>query len=107
MRHVPPFFGNTSLLYKTNRFKTSVYVNYNGVRKWDDMAPSEQDKAYLYTVDGTPAWTTLNIRVSYQLHKNIQVNCGMENILDLHYRPYSSGISAAGRNFYLTIRASL
>ncbi len=107
MRHVPPFFGNTSVFYTTNRLKASLYCNYNAARKLEDMAPSEQDKAYLYTEDGAPAWYTLNMKLSYQLHKNIQVNCGLENILDVHYRPYSSGISAPGRNFYLTLRASL
>jgi hemoglobin/transferrin/lactoferrin receptor protein len=32
---------------------------------------------------------------------------GVENIMDERYRPYSSGIVAAGRNFYLTFRAYL
>jgi len=27
-----------------------------------------------------------------------------ENLMDLHYLPFSSGISAPGRNFILTIR---
>ena len=31
---------------------------------------------------------------------------GLENILDVHYKTYSSGISAPGRNLILTLQAS-
>jgi hemoglobin/transferrin/lactoferrin receptor protein len=31
----------------------------------------------------------------------------LENITDIRYRPYSSGISAAGRNLILSLRAQI
>jgi hemoglobin/transferrin/lactoferrin receptor protein len=30
----------------------------------------------------------------------------LENILDHHYKPFASGISAPGRNFMVTLRAA-
>ncbi len=108
LRHVPPLFGNTSLVYKSNSFRVDIYSNYSGRKDFNDMAPSEQSKSYLYAPDGSsPAWYTLNIKSSYQVNQQIQINLGVENILDHHYRTYSSGISAPGRNIYFALRASI
>ena len=104
LRHVAPFFGSTRLIYKQNKLKGEFILNYNGKRSWEDLAPSEQSKAYLYTEDGSPAWTIVSLKGSYQLNKTFQVNAGMENIFDLNYRPYSSGISAPGRNLYVSLK---
>jgi hemoglobin/transferrin/lactoferrin receptor protein len=72
------------------------------------MAPSEQAKTHLYAPDGSsPAWFTLNIKASYQVNQQVQVNLGLENILDTHYRPYSSGISAPGRNIIFALKANI
>ncbi|MEA3496773.1 MAG: TonB-dependent receptor [Bacteroidota bacterium] len=108
IRHVPPFFGSTRISYKTNSLRIDFYSNYNGSKDFKDMSPSEQSKDYLYASDGsTPAWLTLNLKGSYQLNQKIQFNLGLENILDVHYRPYSSGISAPGRNISFAIRATI
>lgn len=65
---------------------------------------SEQEKDYIYAMDESgnpyqPSWYTLNLKISYQLLDNFELYLGVENITDQRYRPYSSGISAAGRNF--------
>ena len=46
----------------------------------------------------SPSWATLNFGAQYEITKALQVNAVLENITDKRYRPYSSGISAAGRN---------
>ncbi|UTW64353.1 TonB-dependent receptor [bacterium SCSIO 12741] len=107
LRHVSPAFGKTSAFYKTEKLRAEFYTQYNAWRHWDDLAPEEQGKPHLYTQDGTPAWYTLNIRASYKFLDYFEANVALENILDRHYRPYSSGISAAGRNLILSIRASI
>ena len=66
----------------------------------------------MYTLDEngelfSPGWYTLNINVAYQLQSLIQINAGIENLLNTRYRPYSSGIASPGRNFMLTVRASI
>ncbi|MCB0298058.1 MAG: TonB-dependent receptor, partial [Calditrichaeota bacterium] len=42
---------------------------------------------------------------AYQFNPRWQVTLGIENLLDLRYRPYSSGIAAAGRNVIVGLRA--
>lgn len=53
---------------------------------------------------GSLAWMTYNFYGDYQINDKFSVNFGVENILDLHYRSFSSGVSAAGRNFIIGIR---
>ena len=89
-----------------------MYAVYNGEISNADLAPSEIEKDYLYAKDSNgnvycPSWYTLNLKLSYQLFENFEVYAGVENITDQRYRPYSSGISAAGRNFIGSLRLNL
>jgi hemoglobin/transferrin/lactoferrin receptor protein len=43
---------------------------------------------------------------SYQLFSFLEINAGIENIRDLRYRTYSSGLTAPGRNFTFSIKGS-
>jgi len=112
LRHVSPLFGSTSLLYKIKNTEIVFYTNYNGEVSYKNLAPSEREKAYMYAIDAdgnpySPAWFTINLKASYQLTPNIQIDAGIENILDDRYRPYSSGICAPGRNLIIALRGKL
>lgn len=107
MRHVAPLYGQAGITYKAERLRIELYSQFNGEKNISDFALSERSKTHIYTRDGTPAWATVNIKTSYQIHAGVQMNVGMENIFDKHYRPYSSGISAPGRNIILALRAVL
>jgi len=110
LRHVAPVFGSTHFVFKTSRFETDLYSIYNGPRKFKKMAPTELEKPYLYATDEnnnpwSPGWYTLNLKLSYSFINRITVMAGVENILDHRYRPYSSGIVSAGRNFIISLNA--
>ncbi len=109
-RHAPPWFGVSRLSYGTQNLDLQLYLNYSGKRNFKDLPESEKGKTYIYAIDdnGNPyaaGWYTLNFKASYRLSDMFTVNGGIENITDRRYRPYSSGISAAGRNFILSLRA--
>jgi len=53
-----------------------------------------------------PAWYTLNLKTAYQLNKHFNIQLAMENIFDVHYRTFASGISAPGRNFIIALRGN-
>ena len=55
---------------------------------------------------GSLAWMTYNFYGDYKISDKFSINFGVENILDIHYRPFSSGVSAAGRNFIIGIRGN-
>jgi hemoglobin/transferrin/lactoferrin receptor protein len=112
LRHAPPFYGSTHLHYNTGKLHVEAYSLYNSEISNKDLAPSEQAKTDIYAKDDqglpySPGWITANLRASYQLLKHLQVTAGWENITNQQYRPYSSGIVAAGSNFIFALRASL
>lgn len=109
LRHVPPLFGATHAIFEKADLKADLYALYNGRITYDRLAPSEKDKPYLYAEDSegnpwSPGWFTLNFKISYNLGNRVGLTAGVENLLDLRYRPYSSGIAAPGRNFLVSAR---
>ena len=104
LRHVAPLFGMASVKYENNKTSLEAFTEFNAKKPISDFSPSERNKPHLYTPEGTPAWATLNFRTSYQLTEEITLNVSVENIFDKHYRPYSSGISAPGRNIIVALR---
>ena len=108
LRHATPVFGRSSVRYKKGGFRSEFFVDYNASRSRDNIPSTEiDDKPHLYTDTGAPGWATLNLRLGYAPSKGIEIESGLENILDQHYRTYSSGISAPGRNFYFSLKGSL
>lgn len=110
LRHAPPFYGNTMLRYKTKKMFLEASAQYNSQIKNKDLAPSEQAKTDIYAKDAegkpySPGWYVVNFKASYQLIKNLSLTTGLENITNQRYRPYSSGIVAAGSNFIISLRA--
>ena len=109
LRHVSPLYGSGHIIYERKKFKSDLYLVYNGELSYDELAPSEQAKSVIYATDGdgnpySPSWFTLNLKTSYQLGTFGILNAGVENLLNHRYRPYSSGIVAPGRNFILSLR---
>ncbi len=112
IRHVAPSFGNTHVLWTAKDLKLDFFANYNGGLAFNQLAPSEIEKGYMYALDEngkpySPSWYTLNFRAQYQINTSITIITSLENITDQRYKTYSSGIAAAGRNFILTLKYSL
>ncbi|NVK83287.1 MAG: TonB-dependent receptor, partial [Cytophagia bacterium] len=106
LRHVTPLFGELGMTMNVKQLTSTFKVKFSGGIPFEDLAPSEQAKPHLYTTDGALAWYTINIYNSYKLNDYYSINFNLENILDTHYRPYSSGISAPGFNAVIAFRAS-
>ena len=105
--HIPPMFGRTALKFKKKMLNVEVFSIYNGWKKLKDYSPSGEDNLIYATKDGMPSWWTLNFRSDYQINKKASIQIACENILDKNYRNFASGISAAGRNFVITLRGSI
>lgn len=110
--HVAPLFGATHLVFSWNDLRVDMYAVYNREIGYDNLALSERADAHLYAKDENgnpyaPSWWTLNMKASFQAARYLTVDAGIENILDKRYRPYSSGISAPGRNAIITLRIKI
>jgi len=107
MDHIPPLFGKTSIQYRSKVFTGEVYALYNGWKHLDDYNADGEDNGQYATADGMPGWITLNLRTGINVNSHVQVQLGIENILDRNYRYFASGFSAPGRNFIVALRAGL
>ncbi len=102
LSHIPPIYGRVSLDYSlSTSISTGMVVKFNGQKPVDEYGDST-DNLDLATEDGTPAWTSWNLKLGYQ-KKGYSVSIGIDNIFDTHYRPFASGVSAPGRNLKITL----
>ena len=131
--HIPPFYGQTSIIFQARKFRIEGMVRYNGAKPIDEYAVNYIDydadcgleinregtadniEAGLINKNpsecesiyvGLPSWVTYNIYSSYQFNQNFSINLAVENIMDIHYRYFASTISAPGRNFILAFRGT-
>ena len=104
--HNPPLISRSAISYTHRRFSTELWCMYNGWKHLDDFNADGEDNAQYATPDGMPAWFTLNWKGSVNIIPSLQVQLGVENILDRNYRAFASGFSAAGRNFHVALRAN-
>ena len=110
-RHVAPLFTLSSLIYKKDRLQLQASFLYNHQIEYNNLNVGEQGKSYLYASDEngnpySPSWYTFNVNSRYDLTEFITLTFGIENITNQLYRPYSSGINGAGRNFTGSILAN-
>ena len=111
-RHAAPLFGRVAVGYRHKSLGVEAYSCFQAECSAEDMPAEERDKTEFYALDAdgnaySPAWLTLNIRASYRFAGGLLLNVTFENITDRRYRPYSSGISAPGRNFTAGITYTL
>ena len=111
LRHAVPWFGVSRLSYSRARWRAEAALLYCGDISYENLPQEERAKDYLYARDAegrpySPAWAIVNLKAEYRIAKGWFVNVGLENLTDRRYRPYSSGIAAAARNFILSIRAN-
>ena len=128
--HIPPRYGQAGLQFKKGRFKIEGIARFAAAKPFSEFAvtsaifddnknlildrggssdnieftPQRLDENGDLQHIGSLAWTTYNVYSSFKLSRQVTVNLAVENLLDTHYLPFSSGISAPGRNLILTIR---
>ncbi len=106
LAHIPPAFGRAVVNFESRAFRGSLSCLFNGKKALDRYAPGTADNLDLALADGTPAWWTLNAYTSYLISPQLEATVAVENIFDLNYRPFASGISAPGRNFIVGLKAN-
>ena len=107
-RHAAPTFGDFHYIWTGPRFKTDLFLVFNGEIRYEGLALTERSKDYIYDLDAngnpySPSWYTLNFRSQYTLSDSLTASLSLENITDQRYRPYSSGIAAPGINLILAL----
>lgn len=98
--HIPPYFGKLGLSYNKTRFGLEAYILYNGKKDIKDYLLNGEDNEQYAPDGGMPAWYTFNVKGSLTVYKNATLFAGIENMADIQYRTFASGMNAPGRNIY-------
>jgi hemoglobin/transferrin/lactoferrin receptor protein len=104
--HIPPTYGRVGLKHDVKKFSAELFTVFNGWKRMKDYNLNGEDNEIYATKDGMPAWQIWHINTNYQLNKKLNFSFQMENIADLNYRYFASGISAMGRNYLIQARYS-
>ncbi|MBM71821.1 MAG: hypothetical protein CL847_03465 [Crocinitomicaceae bacterium] len=107
LSHIPPIFGRVGLLKNSSSWSFETYILFNGSKKFDLYGDAATDNL-VEALDGThtPAWWTWNIETTYDISSDLHLQAGVQNILDVHYKPFASGISAPGLGFYIALNTN-
>lgn len=109
--HIAPAFGRVGIQFNTAKFKSELFSNFSAWKRSDDYSSSGEDNANYAPKYGTPdfrgmpSWYTINLRAAYDITSLLTLQAGLDNMLDLQYRTFASGINSPGRNLFITIRA--
>lgn len=112
---ISPIFGNSELTFKKESWFASLRYQFSGKKNPEDYSLGGEDGldetpviSYAENIyAGTPKWSELSLLAQYQWSKKIYVRFGIDNIFDIHYKNFGSGISSPGRNFKFGINIQL
>lgn len=103
--HIPPAFGTVQLYWQRPTWSIGVQLWWAAAQTFAQIPMDDEVKVGInYTADGTPAWRRLDLTARLQPTSTIEVNVLLENVFDLNYHTFGSGISAPGRNLSITAR---
>ena len=102
--HIPPITGNFFITLTEDEFTFSVFSLFNGVKNRNDFGPGNVDNPFEATDSGYPSWYTLNARISSTINSKLNLAIHLNNVFDVHYKTFASGISAPGRNLGVTLK---
>jgi hemoglobin/transferrin/lactoferrin receptor protein len=110
-RHAAPNFGATKLRYQSKKLTLELSSQYSAAMPFEKMPPEEIAKPAIYATDTngnpySPSWLIVNFAIRIPITSSIQINADIENIGDLQYRGYSSGIVSPGRNFQVSVKGT-
>ncbi len=108
MPSILPLFGQTSLTFSSRDWDFQFNSAYNARKHGDEYGGGVDNPELAVSEEyGIPAWITFNLMGGYRISKNMKVQVNLDNIFDVHYKEFASGISASGRNVRVTVRTNL
>ena len=102
--HIAPSFGRIGIQFNKDKFRSELFSNFNGWKPIEEYSSSGEDNPQYAPTKGMPSWYTINMRLGYELNKTFTLQAGVDNIFDLQYRQFASGINSSGRNVFGTLR---
>ena len=108
-----PLYGNVRVNYKKKNFNLILSNNFSGKKLSQDYSRGGEDKIEETPVIdikkgniiyyGSPKWSIYSITGAFDHNEKVRTSFSIENIFDLHYKEFASGISAPGRSIIFNL----
>ena len=110
---ISPLFGSFYLKWVNSNFKTQLSYKFSGPKNPENysyggedgleetplLGYNDKDPNYY----GMPSWGIFKISSSYKISNNLKATLIFDNLFDIHYREFASGISSPGRNLNIVL----
>ena len=106
LAHIPPIYGKLSVKKSVGKWELGSSMLFNGAKNIELYGFGTVDNPSEALSTGTPSWWTLNLQSSYAINDDLKAQIGIENVFDMHYKPFASGISAPGRGLYISLNVN-
>ena len=104
LAHIPPLNAKINLSYEKFGHNITCYAIYNAWKFARDYDKDGVDNIKEATARGNPSWLTLNMAYYKKITDEMTFKIAIQNITDLHYKTFGSGLSAGGRNYVIAIQ---
>ena len=112
MPSIPPLFGSVKLRFKKNNFNLQLTYKFSQSKSSDQYSFGGEDgldeTPFVYENEeikylGMPKWGVFQLSSLFNITKEIKAQLLLDNIFDIHYREFASGISSPGRSLNLML----
>ena len=108
-----PLYGNIGINYNTQKFNLTLKNNFSGRKLSRDYSRGGEDKIEETPIIsnkngniiyyGSPKWSIYSFTAALDYNENLRTSFSIDNIFDLHYKEFASGISAPGRSIIINL----
>jgi len=108
-----PLYGNFRINYNKQKFNLSLSNNFSGKKLSQDYSRGGEDKIEETPIVsnrngniiyyGSPKWSIYSFTAALDYNENIRTSFSIDNIFDLHYKEFASGISGPGRSIIINL----
>ena len=112
MPSIPPLFGSLKLRFQKNNFNIQLKYKFSQSKSADDYSFGGEDSLdetpFVYEDGeikylGMPKWGIFQLSSLFRVSKKMKAQLLLDNIFDIHYREFASGISSPGRSLNLML----
>tara|TARA_B100001287_G_scaffold147795_1_gene124480 strand:+ start:739 stop:3225 length:2487 start_codon:yes stop_codon:yes gene_type:complete len=112
MPSIPPLFGSLKLRFQKNNFNIQLKYKFSQSKSADNYSFGGEDSLdetpFVYEDGeikylGMPEWGIFQLSSLFRVSKKMKAQLLLDNIFDIHYREFASGISSPGRSLNLML----
>lgn len=106
LRHAVPLFGSARMTYRKNEWIVEASMESTAQVSYGSMPFEYVSSPHLFASDGNgnpyaPGWTIVNLKAKHTFRKHYTIAVGVDNLTDVRYKTFGSGLVATGRSFHL------